>query len=249
MGLLSDRLWRRACELFRVAGETGDSGSLPALQDLAWRLRLTAEELKQDLDQLAELGILECNDNHWHVTNFAKRQAPVPDAERQRQSRKRKHKAHYYGDDDVTKHDTPVTDGDTIRKVDPDPDPDPDTETDPDKTEGQKPAPAPPPTAFAGWLKLIQESKNRPAALRFMFETLFRGRDPPSFGYIGKTAKIVGGAGRLAELLWQASTKPPTGDVMRYIQGMAKGQRRNREPVGLDALAMLVHEEAQIGDP
>lgn len=114
-------------------------------------------------------------------------------------------------------------------------------------TEDEKAVPAPPST-FADWLKLVHESKNRPATLRFMHEHLFPGRDPPDYGYIGRTAKIVGGAGRLAELFWQASSKPPTGDVLRYAQGMAKGQRRDQEPVGLDALALLIQEEAEIGD-
>ena len=122
-----------------------------------------------------------------------------------------------------------------------------DSATDSDKTEDEKTVPALPST-FADWLKLIHESKNRPATLRFMHEHLFPGRDPPDYGYIGKTAKIVGGAGRLAELLWQASSKPPTGDVLRYVQGMAKGQRRDQEPVGLDALALLIQEEDEIGD-
>lgn len=78
MGRLPDRLWRRACELFLVAGETHDNGSLPSLEDLAWRLRLTSEELSEDLSQLTELGILKCNDGGWHVINFSPRCDPRP---------------------------------------------------------------------------------------------------------------------------------------------------------------------------
>jgi hypothetical protein len=64
-----------------------------------------------------------------------------------------------------------------------------------------------------------------------MFAILYPGLDPPDFGYIGKTAKAVGGAGRLAELLWQFSTRPPTGDVLAYIQA---GAKRAKERAGPD---------------
>lgn len=45
---------------------------------------------------------------------------------------------------------------------------------------------------------------------------MFPGRDPPDFGYVGKIARKVGGAGRLAELMWLASPKPPSGDILAY---------------------------------
>lgn len=41
--------------------------------------------------------------------------------------------------------------------------------------------------------------------------------DMPTPGYIGRAAKQVGGWGRLAELLWAHSARPPTGDVLAYI--------------------------------
>ena len=107
------------------------------------------------------------------------------------------------------------------------PDTDTDTETDPDQelTDGGAVQDFPP-TTFDGWLKLVQASNNRQATLRNMFTCLFPGRDPPGFGYLAKTAKQVGGAGRLAELLWQVSARPPTGDVLRYVQAVAKAQPR-----------------------
>lgn len=83
------------------------------------------------------------------------------------------------------------------------------------------------PTRFQDWQKIVRETKNRPAALRRMFVTLFPEADPPDFGYIGKTAKTVGGAGRLAELMWTHSAKPPTGDPLRFLMGVAKRQGGN----------------------
>jgi hypothetical protein len=84
------------------------------------------------------------------------------------------------------------------------------------------------PATFQEWQSTLQESNNAPAVLRTMFEALFPGRSPPEFSYLGRTARQVGGAGRLAELMWQASTRPPTGDVLAYCIAMSKGKRASR---------------------
>ena len=44
MGLLPDWLWRRAIELFLLAGENGNDGLLQPVTDLAWRLRVSTEK-------------------------------------------------------------------------------------------------------------------------------------------------------------------------------------------------------------
>ena len=106
----------------------------------------------------------------------------------------------------------------------PDTDTDQDTESE-EETESPSDLPAPP-QDFAGWENLIRDSKNRPATLRFMFEVLYPGRDPPDYGYLGKIAKKVSGAGRLAELLWQHSTKPPKGDILAYILQSENGRKK-----------------------
>lgn len=83
------------------------------------------------------------------------------------------------------------------------------------------------PATFDQWQKQIEKppkGSNRSAQLRAMFEHLYPGRDPPDFGYIGQVARKVGGAGRLAELLWKASTRPPSGDILAYCQAVAKGE-------------------------
>lgn len=87
------------------------------------------------------------------------------------------------------------------------------------------------PATFQDWQAMIQKppnGSNRTAVLIAMHKALFPGRDPPEFGYMGKMARDVGGAGRMAELLWQASTRPPTGDVLRYCAGMSKGQKSRK---------------------
>jgi len=82
------------------------------------------------------------------------------------------------------------------------------------------------PRTYEDWYTLVQEAAGkpggRPAALRQMFMALYLGRDPPTFAYVGKVARKVGGAGRLCELLWQNCTRPPSGEVLAYVQAIAK---------------------------
>lgn len=106
-----------------------------------------------------------------------------------------------------------------------------DQEQEQEKTGADAPAPdgaTSAPATFSEWQALVQEppdGSNRHAVLRWMFETLYPGRDPPDYGYLGKVAREVGGAGRLADLLWQHSTRPPNGDVLRYILGRVKREK------------------------
>ena len=107
------------------------------------------------------------------------------------------------------------------------------TELNPKETKSPASAGPDGPSTFADWQSLLEpEGGNRPAILRSMHLSLYPGRDPPSFGYIGKVARKVGGAGRLAELLWQNSTRPPTGDVLAYVQGIAKGKKHGTDSDG-----------------
>lgn len=67
---------------------------------------------------------------------------------------------------------------------------------------------------------------NKQAVLKWMHDTLFPDRDSPSYSYVGRMIKQVGGAGRLAQLLWEAAAKRPTGDVLAYIQATVKSNHR-----------------------
>jgi len=85
-------------------------------------------------------------------------------------------------------------------------------------------APTPPlAVTFQGVLSRLRKARNMTAELRSVYQLCFEG-EPPDFGYLGKAAKAVGGAGRLAELMWQLTAKPPTGDVLAYILATQKGQ-------------------------
>lgn len=96
MGQLPDRIWRRAIELFLMAGERDAGGELPPTKDIAWRLRCSVPELRLDLTELQSAGIVSAVEDGWIVTNFSKRQAPISSAERQRRYRER----HRTGDKD-----------------------------------------------------------------------------------------------------------------------------------------------------
>lgn len=89
------------------------------------------------------------------------------------------------------------------------------------------------PTNLEGWLSLVDnppDGSNSTAVLVRQFQSLFPGRDPPDYGYMGKSAKTVGGPGRMAQLLWMTSAQRVTGDPLRYAMGIAKGQKTRDGP-------------------
>lgn len=73
------------------------------------------------------------------------------------------------------------------------------------------------PTSLGEWLQIIGGASNRPAMLRRMHMVLFPSHDPPDYGYVGKAARVVGGAAALAHLLWTISARHPDGDPLAYI--------------------------------
>lgn len=94
---LPDSSYRRFIECLLLAGELDESGFLPPIEDMAWRLRLNETSLSQDLSRLALAGMVELkqlddNTERWFVTNFSKRQSASDAAERMREYRKRKKK-------------------------------------------------------------------------------------------------------------------------------------------------------------
>lgn len=93
MGRLPDNVWRRAIELFLLAGELDDDGKLPNTEDMAWLLhRPSIEEFETELDHLERIRILTRLDDGWLVTKFSERQKAISDAERAKAYRGRKHK-------------------------------------------------------------------------------------------------------------------------------------------------------------
>lgn len=65
--------------------------------------------------------------------------------------------------------------------------------------------------------KLKDPKANRPAILREVYIMCYGKSTAPDFAYLGKVAKQVGGAGRLAELLFKHVSRPPVGDILAYV--------------------------------
>lgn len=96
MGTLPDNLWRRAIELFLMAGELDEDGKLPSTADIAWKLRSDVVTIRDELSRLCVTNILTaCHDDTWIVTNFARRQAAVTDKERKQRQREREKRPKY----------------------------------------------------------------------------------------------------------------------------------------------------------
>lgn len=97
MGRMPDVLFARCIKLFLIAGDCGeDSGRLPPLDDVAWRLRLQPEEIESDLIELQKLGITAQKDGIWRITNWKNRQGPMSDVERSRRYRQDRQKQEYH---------------------------------------------------------------------------------------------------------------------------------------------------------
>jgi len=88
IGRLPVYLRWRFVELCCLAGEHGNGGALQPVEDMAWVLRSSPEEVVKSLRSLAEIGVVqESQPGKWVVVNFAKRQARMSDQERQERFR------------------------------------------------------------------------------------------------------------------------------------------------------------------
>lgn len=94
MGKLPDNLWRRAIELFLLAGDLNQDGELLDTEGIAWKLRITCNEtLQNELQALQQCNIVTLLDNgNWLVIHFAKRQEAVDVNERVKRFRERQRK-------------------------------------------------------------------------------------------------------------------------------------------------------------
>jgi hypothetical protein len=87
LGKLPDWLWRRAIELFLLAGENGNDGLLQPVRDMAWRLRTSEGKLTEALTALARDGVVHETPEGWLVASFARYQESESSTERSRRWR------------------------------------------------------------------------------------------------------------------------------------------------------------------
>jgi hypothetical protein len=55
MGLLPDHIWRRAIEIFLIAGRHGQEGELPKVSELAYILHASEQEITSTFEELAKV--------------------------------------------------------------------------------------------------------------------------------------------------------------------------------------------------
>jgi len=130
---LDDHLWRRWVELILLAKERNERGGfLPSLQDMAWRFRVSDDDMQIDLGSLAHIGLIRLVDGSWQIVNFDKRQEAMENAERQRRHREGQRRDQYYGRDTSESRD--CHDTVTVRNVEADTETEENTETEPEHT-------------------------------------------------------------------------------------------------------------------
>lgn len=165
------------------------------------------------------------------LTAWDRRQPKREDdsAERVKEYRKRKRNVSQGDGEDVTQcnaESRSVTHGNNT-----------DTDTDIETTTltGATSAPADSSSLAAQFHLLNEELKttrNRPAKLAQVYALCFGQDTCPDFAYLGKVAKSVGGAGRLAELMFELVPRPPTGDVLAYIVAQESGRKKRAAQTG-----------------
>jgi hypothetical protein len=150
MGMLSDSAYRRCIELFLLAGrQQCRDGALPLVTEICWMLRVTSNQLQQDIEELTAAGILEVKDDQIIVKNFAKRQRALTPAEKQKRYRDRKREKLPISNQSTSrkvtkgnaKSNAKVTKGVTERVIDTDTDTDIDTNTPLTPQGGKRPKP------------------------------------------------------------------------------------------------------------
>jgi DNA-binding transcriptional regulator YhcF (GntR family) len=122
MGRMTDRQYRTCINLFLIGGQVDNDGELASTDDIAWKLRMDAAAVSDDLAELAKLGIVEDRDGIWYVTKWQKRQAKPPSAENEEVAKRvrehRERKRQREGNEDVTSlHDDVTSDVTTLEKI------------------------------------------------------------------------------------------------------------------------------------
>jgi hypothetical protein len=184
MARMNNDLWRRTIELFLLAGEIDGDGSLPSLDDMAWKLRLNSEQLETELAELQKVGIISVISGKYVVTKFAERQTFMPKAEYMRRKRGEVQKQEYYQPptNPLPESYQSVTNGNA----------DTDTDTDTDKTRKEKKRKEPPVFAIPvsldtpaflkswnDWKKYKSESKKKFTASTVSRQLALLEKHPP----------------------------------------------------------------------
>ena len=85
---------------------------------------------------------------------------------------------------------------------------------------------------FALLVQELKTTNNKAAALHHAYVNWFGPNGAPDYGYLGKAAKQVGGAGRLAQLMFELVPRPPVGDVLAYIVAEENARKKRAAQTG-----------------
>jgi hypothetical protein len=86
---LPDNLWRLLQSLELILGHEHPSGILPSIQEVAFRLRQTEEQIIEGFRELLSRGLLVQNGESYILPNFCEEQGPDTPAERKARQRER----------------------------------------------------------------------------------------------------------------------------------------------------------------
>lgn len=86
---LPDNLWRLLQSLELILGHEHPSGILPSIQEIAFRLRQTEEQIIEGLRELFLRGLLDQDGESYILPNFCEEQGPDTPAERKARQRER----------------------------------------------------------------------------------------------------------------------------------------------------------------
>ncbi len=87
------------------------------------------------------------------------------------------------------------------------------------------------PLTFPQWQQALKDAdhRGRPDLVRQFMQAYLPNNELPAHSYIAKTAKDVGGWGRLLDLLWQQVPRPPTGDALAFVRRVHEHRGNGRD--------------------
>lgn len=114
---LSPVLFKHWINLLCLASKSEPRGELPALTDIAFRLRVTTQKARSILKELASAGLLDADGETFHMHNWNDRQPNSDNVA----ARVKKHREAVSGNDDVTlqKRESNALDTDTDTDTEP----------------------------------------------------------------------------------------------------------------------------------
>lgn len=84
-------------------------------------------------------------------------------------------------------------------------------------------------------IEKLRDAKNKQAVLMEIYAFCYGENNKPTFAYLGKVARSVGGAGFLATRLIELVARPPNGDILAYILGEHRNKQNRSNGYGKDS--------------